>query len=101
MKILSGHTVGIDLGTSYSAIARLNDSGNPIIINNAQGHPITKSVVLLNEDGIVRVGRTDEDFHLVDPELRVSAIKRQMGNREYSKVFQNKRLTPEFISAMI
>ncbi|MEX2286820.1 MAG: Hsp70 family protein [Planctomycetaceae bacterium] len=100
MKILAGQTVGIDLGTSYSALARLNKSGNPVVLNNAKGSPITQSVVVLGDDGIVRVGAT-ENIERIDPEMRIAAIKRQMGNREYSKVYQNQRVTPEFISAMI
>ena len=41
MNILEGHTVGIDLGTSYSALAQLDESGRPIVINNSAGSPIT------------------------------------------------------------
>jgi Ethanolamine utilization protein EutJ (predicted chaperonin) len=35
MKFLEGHTVGIDLGTTYSAIAMLDNDGNPMVIPNA------------------------------------------------------------------
>lgn len=101
MKILEGQTVGIDLGTTYSAIAQLDPEGRPISIPNADGKPITPSVVLLGDDGKVIVGPTFERMSLEDPSHIVEAIKRQMGNKDFFVVYQNKKLTPEFISALI
>lgn len=101
MKILEGQTVGVDLGTTYSAIAQLDPQGNPISLPNADGKPITPSVVLLGEDGKVIVGPTFERMSLEDPSHIVEAIKRQMGNKDFFVVYQNKKLTPEFISALI
>lgn len=101
MKILPGQTVGIDLGTTYSAIAQLDADGNPISIPNADSKPITPSVVLLGDDGKVIVGPTFERMSIEDPSRIVEAIKRQMGNKEFFVVYQNKKLTPEFISALI
>ena len=101
MKILEGQTVGVDLGTTYSAIAQLDPEGNPISLPNADGKPITPSVVLLGEDGKVIVGPTFERMSLEDPSHIVEAIKRQMGNKDFFVVYQNKKLTPEFISALI
>ena len=48
--------VGIDLGTTYSAIARLDEHGRPITIPNAEGELTTPSVILF-EDGQIIVGR--------------------------------------------
>jgi len=101
MKILEGQTVGIDLGTTYSAIAQLDPNGAPISLPNADGKPITPSVVLLGDDGKVIVGPTFERMSLEDPSHIVEAIKRQMGNKDFFVVYQNKKLTPEFISALI
>lgn len=101
MKILEGQTVGIDLGTTYSAIAQLDPDGSPISLPNADGKPITPSVVLLGDDGKVIVGPTFERMSLEDPSHIVEAIKRQMGNKDFFVVYQNKKLTPEFISALI
>ena len=39
--------VGIDLGTTYSAISRLDETGRPEIIDNSEGENITPSIVLL------------------------------------------------------
>ena len=100
MKFLEGRTVGIDLGTTYSAIAYMDDEGNPTLANNADGRPITPSVVLLDDDRVV-VGPTFERISVASSEQIVEAIKREMGNSEYNVMYQNKRLTPEFISALI
>ncbi|HUQ72018.1 MAG TPA: Hsp70 family protein [Planctomycetaceae bacterium] len=101
MKFLDGQTVGIDLGTTYSAIARLNEQGNPESILNADGRNITPSVVLLAEDGSVVVGPSFERTSQEAPDHIVEAVKRQMGNKNFFVVYQNKKLTPEFISALI
>jgi molecular chaperone DnaK len=101
MKILEGQTVGIDLGTTYSAIAQLDNAGKPVSVPNADGKPITPSVVLLGDDGKVIVGPTFERMSIEDPSHIVEAIKRQMGNKDFFVVYQGKKLTPEFISALI
>ncbi len=100
MKFLEGNTVGIDLGTTYSAIAQIDKDGNPVVLNNADGRPITPSVVLLDDDRVV-VGPSFERISVADPSSIIEAIKREMGNKNYYVVYQNKKLTPEFISALI
>lgn len=100
MKFLEGHTVGIDLGTTYSAIAMLDKDGNPMVIPNADNRPITPSVVLLDDDRVV-VGPSFERISVADPKSIVEAIKREMGNKNFYVVYQNKKLSPEFISALI
>ncbi|MCH2201530.1 MAG: Hsp70 family protein [Fuerstiella sp.] len=100
MKFLEGQTVGIDLGTTYSAIARLNNDGEPEVIENADGRPITPSVVLLDEDRVV-VGPSFERISVASPDQVVEAVKREMGNKNYHVVYQNKKLSPEFVSALI
>jgi len=101
MKLVEGHTVGIDLGTTYSALCQLDNEGSPISIRNADDRTITPSVVVLGDDGHVMVGPSFERIAIEDPSRIVEAIKRQMGNKDYFVVYQNKKLTPEFISALI
>ena len=100
MKFLEGRTVGIDLGTTYSAIAYVDDDGNPKVADNADGRPITPSVVLLDDDRVV-VGPSFQRISVASPDQIVEAIKREMGNKDYHVVYQNKKLTPEFVSALI
>ena len=80
MKFEDGHTVGIDLGTSYSSIARLDDDGEPVILENSQGRPITPSILILGDDGRVVVGPSPELVAEESPERVVLGIKRHMGN---------------------
>ncbi|QDT65515.1 Hsp70 family protein [Calycomorphotria hydatis] len=101
MEFAAGQTVGIDLGTTYSAVARLNDEGIPEVIPNADDRSITPSVILLGEEGHVMVGPSFERISIEDPNNIVEAVKRQMGNDEYFVVYQGKRLTAEFLSALI
>ncbi|MDB5388872.1 MAG: dnaK 4, partial [Planctomycetaceae bacterium] len=99
-RTLPGQTVGIDLGSLNSAIAQLNDDGQLLILPNSEQQNFTPSVVLL-PDGKFVVGPTFERISQEPPENVVESIKRLMGNREWFKLYQGKKLTPEFISALI
>ena len=99
MNFREGKTVGIDLGTSNSAIASLDLEGHPTIVKNARGNPITPSIVTLGDHGRVLVG--DPNLATASPDRVVSAVKRQMGKRDFTIDFEGKELTPEFISALI
>lgn len=71
-------TIGIDLGTTYSAVAVLQD-GKPEIIANAQGQRTTPSVVHFTKDGEVIVGALAKEKALIDPQNTVYSVKRFMG----------------------
>lgn len=101
MQFLEGNTVGIDLGTTFSSISMMDESGEPAPLLNSDDRTITPSIVILSEEGQVVVGPTFERMSVEDPERIIEAIKRQMGNKDFYVVFQNKKLTPEFISALI
>ena len=101
VKFLEGQTVGIDLGTTFSSLAQLNAEGQPISIVNADGSTTTPSIVLLGESGHVIVGPSPQRVAVEPPENVVDAIKRQMGNKNWFKEYLGKKLTPEFISALI
>lgn len=100
MKFLEGNTVGIDLGTTYSAIARVDPDGEPVSLLNSDGRNITPSTVLLGQEGVV-VGPSFERTQQESPDRIIEAVKRQMGNKNFFVVYQNKKLTAEFISALI
>ena len=101
MKFEDGHTVGIDLGTSYSAIARLDDDGDPVVLENSQGRPITPSILILGDDGRVVVGPSPEQVTEAAPDRVVLGIKRHMGDKTFELFHEGRRLTPELISSMI
>ena len=94
MKLLEGQTVGIDLGTTFSTIAQIDDEGMPTCLENADEKVITPSVVLLADDGKVIVGPSNERIAVEDPSNVVEAIKRELGNGDYFIVYQTKKLTP-------
>lgn len=98
---VDGHTVGIDLGTSYSAIARLNDEGTPEVIPNSHDSPITASIAVLSENGRVLIGPSLEVLAQQDPARVVVGIKREMGNPRFALHYQGRRMTPELISSLI
>src|SRR3989344_5230701 len=97
-KIESGTTIGIDLGTTFSAIAIL-EGGKPAIISNAEGTRTTPSVVHL-KDGEVIVGQIARNQAIVDPAHTIRSIKRKMGSNEKIEI-DGQDYSPEQISAMI
>lgn len=96
-----GRIVGIDLGTSYSSLAFLDDDGQPRVVENSSGSQLTASVVVLAEGGRVLVDPSQEVLAGSVSDERVLAIKREMGNPRFALRHGNRRLTPELISSMI
>lgn len=84
--VAMGRVVGIDLGTTYSAVAVLGDDGLPEILKNADGEPTTPSVVLFQSfDGKDEplVGTMAKHSAASDPDNVVQFVKRQMGNPDW------------------
>lgn len=93
--------VGIDLGTTFSAIAILNPIGRPEIIPNSEGERITASAVYFDEDeGGVRVGIEAINSRQINSERAVRFVKRHMGT-DWTKVIDNHTWTPQEISSLI
>lgn len=93
--------VGIDLGTTNSAIAYIDSGGNPQIIPNSEGSRTTPSVILFDADTSI-VGLTAKDNSVMDPLNVAQFVKRQIGNVNYS--FTNDRdetYSAEELSALI
>jgi len=95
---ISGATIGIDLGTTFSAMAVL-EGGKPTIITNAEGTRTTPSVVHI-KNGEVTVGQIARNQAIIDPLHTIRSIKRKIGTNEKVEV-DGKAYTPEEISAMI
>jgi len=91
--------IGIDLGTTYSAMAIL-EGGEPVVIPNAEGHRTMPSVVAFTEDGEILVGHVAKRQAVTNPERTISSIKRKMGTKYKVKV-DDRVYTPQEISAMI
>lgn len=101
MEFKPGHTVGIDLGTTFSAIAILDEQGNPIAIQNEEEEVETPSLILLAHSGHVVVGPSRTRAAMEDPDNVVERVKRFMGNADYKRTFDGHEITPEFLSALI
>lgn len=101
MHFESGQTVGIDLGTTFSTIAQLDQNGNPAAIPNEDDEVETASLILLSERGHVIVGPNRARAALEDPDRVVERIKRHMGDVEYKRLFDGRPITPEFLSGLI
>jgi len=101
MHFEEGQTVGIDLGTTFSTIAQLDEEGNPIPLPNEDDDIETASVILLASNGHVIVGPNRSRAAMEDPEHVVERIKRHMGAQGFKRTFDGNKVTPEFISALI
>jgi molecular chaperone DnaK len=96
----TGRVFGIDLGTTYSAIAYIDETGRPTVCRNDNNSEITPSVVQFETPTNVVVGESAKQSAFIDADSVVSLIKRQMGeDREYE--FHGEVHTPESISALI
>ena len=90
--------IGIDLGTTNSAVAVL-EGGEPKIITNPEGNRTTPSVVAF-KDGEIQVGEVAKRQAITNPDTIIS-IKRHMGEAGYNVQVGDKKYTPQEISAMI
>ena len=91
--------IGIDLGTTNSAVAVM-EGGEPIIIPNAEGNRTTPSVAAFTKDGERLVGETAKRQAITNPDRTIQSIKREMGS-DYKKNIDGKDYTPQELSAMI
>jgi molecular chaperone DnaK len=95
---VAGVTIGIDLGTTFSAMAVM-EAGKPVIISNAEGTRTTPSVVHVKGDEVI-VGQVARNQAIVDPAHTIRSVKRKMGSTEKIDI-DGKEYGPEQISAMI
>ena len=96
---IMGKIIGIDLGTTNSAVAVM-EGGDAIIIPNIEGNRTTPSVVAFTKDGERLVGETAKRQAITNPERTVQSIKRHMGS-DFSVDIDGKKYSPQEISAMI
>lgn len=92
--------VGIDLGTTYSAMAYVNEANHSALIPNDQGDLLTPSVVLFEDKSIV-VGKEAKKVAVLHPDRVATCVKRDMGKPIYSRPIRGKYLPPEVIQSYI
>ncbi len=90
--------IGIDLGTTNSEVAVIQ-SGRPVVLAE-DGDPILPSVVGLDPQGKLLVGRAARNQYALSPERTIKSIKRKMG-QDVTVALGNQNYRPQEISAMI
>ncbi|OBJ98311.1 molecular chaperone DnaK [Mycolicibacterium conceptionense] len=96
---MSGDVFGIDLGTTYSAVAVINDLDQAEIVKNQNGEDTTPSVVYF-DSGIAIVGAEAKSSLVTDADNGCALIKRHMGT-VFPQEFAGQTYTPEAISGLI
>ena len=91
--------IGIDLGTTNSAVAVM-EGGESVIVPNSEGNRTTPSIVAFTKDSERLVGETAKRQAITNPDRTITSIKREMGT-EYKVNIDGKDYSPEEISAMI
>ncbi|GAA4755145.1 molecular chaperone DnaK [Gordonia alkaliphila] len=90
--------VGIDLGTTNSALAVL-EGGEAVVVTNAEGSRTTPSVVAFARNGEVLVGQPAKNQAVTNVDRTVRSVKRHMGDANWSVEIDDKKYTPQEISA--
>ena len=91
---------GIDLGTTYSAIAYVDEHGKPVIVPNQESERITPSVVLFDGDNVI-VGNTAKESAKVEPDRVASLFKRHMGDAHYVFRIDDRSYSAEDLSSFV
>ena len=92
---------GIDLGTTYSVVGYIDETGRPAVTRNSDGQDTTPSVVYFETEDNIVVGEVAKKSAGVYPEQVVALIKREMGDKEWRREFFGKEYTPPSVSALI
>ncbi len=101
-KMTQRKAVGIDLGTTFSAVAHIDAYGKPQIIPNTESERITPSVILFDGSNVI-VGTTAKNNAVAEPEKIVDFVKREMGKpkEQFHREFGGKVYSAEELSALI
>ncbi len=96
----SSQAIGIDLGTTFSAIAYLDRNGAPQTIANLEGDLVTPSVVFFDLGEVV-VGKEAVKAAAYEPDAVAQFVKRDMGKPSYHRLIRGQQLPPEVIQAAV
>jgi molecular chaperone DnaK len=94
--------VGIDLGTTFCAVAHIDSYGKPQIIPNAESERITPSVILFDGETVI-VGSVAKNSAVAEADRIADFVKREMGKpkEEFNREFNGKEFAAEELSALI
>lgn len=92
---------GIDLGTTYSCVAYVDENGKATVIKNSEDTMTTPSVVYFEDAENITVGESAKENALLEPLKVVSLIKRDMGKADADRTINGVKMRPEQISSYI
>lgn len=92
---------GIDLGTTYSCIAYIDEYGKAVVLKNSDGDHTTPSVVMAESADNIIVGKEAKNSIETDPDKTVQFIKRKMGREDDTVVLNGQTYHAPEVSAMI
>ena len=96
-----GKVFGIDLGTTYSCIAYIDEYGKPVVLKNSDGDHTTPSVVMFESEENIVVGTEAKRSIEIEPDKTVQFIKRKMGKENDTVILNNNTYTAPEVSAYI
>jgi len=93
--------IGIDLGTTYCAVATLGANGKPYILKNAEGSETTPSVIYFPDSGDPKVGAEAKERQKAGENAVASFFKREMGNPNFRLDFHGKSYNAEDLQSIL
>ena len=98
---MAKYIFGIDLGTTYSCIAYVDETGRATVVNNKEGTNTTPSVVNFADPSLVVVGQVAKETAVIDPKNTISLVKTLMGKSNFAINYNGENLSPEVVSSYI
>ena len=98
---MAKYVFGIDLGTTYSCIAYVDETGRATVVNNQEGTNTTPSVVNFASPSQVVVGQFAKENAVIDPQNTVALVKILMGKSNFAINYNGEDKSPEEVSAYI
>lgn len=98
---MSEKVFGIDLGTTYSCIATVDENGEAKVIKNKEGTNTTPSVVNFADPSSVSVGQVAKETAVIEPQNTVSLVKTLIGKSDFAINYNGEDKSPEEVSSYI
>src|SRR5918911_184567 len=92
---------GIDLGTTYSCLAYVDEHGKPVVVPNSENEATTPSVVYFESPDNIVVGQAAKDVVAVYGSRCVSTVKRSMGDANWEYACDGNVYKPQEVSSYI